>query len=309
MSRTMKSESSPPVTIRTMMGAKNLELSIKCLGSIVKFCRHPAEILVHEDGTLGEEARAKLVAALKHVRFQNRAESNEIMAEKLRGHPRCLAFRQRHIMAMQVLDIPMLTPPEQRVVYTDTDILYTRPVECPPFFLGGGLPFTGSQDIRESYAVHLKDWHLLSKFGVRLASRLCGGMMSFDLSVFDLDYVEWLFRLDEDHGLFSGYPFFVPQTLCAALAGRVKAGCVEPRECVVAHQSNLTWARRASIIHFAGFSRNHFDEIYGEIDPAAERWEPLQLSIKPVPICGVGRRVLSAARSRLFLREDPAGVR
>src|SRR5258708_25116096 len=128
----MNPESSGLVTIRTMMGAKNLELSIKCLGSILKFCRHPAEILVHEDGTLDETARAQMVTALKRVRFQDRAESNEIMAEKLRGHPRCREFRQRHIMAMQVLDIPMLPPPAQRVLYTHTDILYTPHVEFRP---------------------------------------------------------------------------------------------------------------------------------------------------------------------------------
>src|SRR5579872_4550719 len=136
----MTTPSTSLVTIRTMMGKKNLELSIKCLGSILKFCRHPAEILIHEDGTLDAEAREKLVAALKQVRFQDRAESSGIMAEKLRAYPRCLAFRQRHIMAMQVLDIPLLTPAGQRVVYTDTDILYTRPLECAPFFIGGGLP-------------------------------------------------------------------------------------------------------------------------------------------------------------------------
>lgn len=298
-----------PVTIRTMMGKRNLELSIKCLGSILRFCRHPAEILIHEDGSLDQPARERLVAALNHVRFCDRAESNTMMAEKLRGHPRCLAFRERHIMAMQVLDIPLLTPVGERVVYTDTDILYTRPLECAPFFLGGDLPFTGSQDVRESYAVHLKHWLLLNKFGVRLASRLCGGMMSFDLSVYDLDYLEWLFKLDEEHHLFSGYPFFVPQTLWAALAARVKAGYVEPRECVVAHQSNLHWARKASIIHFAGFSRNHFDEVYRGIDDHADLLPPKQLSIAPVAVCGLGRRVWSAARSRLFLRADPAGVR
>jgi hypothetical protein len=250
-----------------------------------------------------------MVTALKHVRFQDRAESNEIMAEKLRGHPRCREFRQRHIMAMQVLDIPMLTPAGQRVVYTDTDILYTRPVECRPFFLGGDRPFTGSKDVRESYAVHLKHWHLLARCGVRLASRLCGGMMSFDREVHDLDYIEWLFRLDEEFHLFSGYPFFVPQTLVAALAARVPAGYVEPKECVVLHQSNLSWARKASIIHFAGYSRNHFDEIYRATDAAAEHWEPKQLSIAPAPICGLGRKVLSTVRSRLFLREDAVGVR
>jgi hypothetical protein len=294
----MSSDASARVVIRTMMGVKNLELSIKCLGSILKFCRHPAEILVHEDGTLHEAARERLVASLKRVRFQNRAEADELMEEKLRAYPRCLAFRRRHIMAMQVLDIPLLTPAGERVIYTDTDILYTRPVECAPFFLGGSLPFTGSKDVRESYAVHLKDWPLLRKFGVRLGSRLCGGMMSFDKEVLDLDHVEWLFKLDEEHRLFAGYPFFVPQTLIAALAARVKSGYVEPRECVVAHQSNLSWARKACIIHFAGFSRNHFDEVYNAIDPAAEQWAPKRLSIAPVPICGLARRVWSAAHSR-----------
>ena len=233
------SSASGLVTIRTMMGAKNLELSIKCLGSILKFCRHPAEILVHEDGTLGESAREMLVTALKHVRFQNRAEADEIVEEKLRSYPRCRAFRQRHVFAPQVLDIPLLTPAGQRVVYSDTDILYTRPIECAPFFIGGDMPFVGSRDLRESYSVRLKHWPLLAKYGVRLGSRLCAGMMSFDLAVHDLDHLEWLVQLDEEHQLFSAYPHFVAQTFCAALAGRVNAGCVDPKECVVAHLSEF----------------------------------------------------------------------
>src|SRR3954469_22493893 len=32
-----------PIVIRTLMGAGNLELSLKCLGSIRKFCRHGLE--------------------------------------------------------------------------------------------------------------------------------------------------------------------------------------------------------------------------------------------------------------------------
>lgn len=299
----------PPVVIRTMMGAGNLELSLKCLGSIRKFCRHEIVFHVHEDGTLEAPLRARLREALGTVTFQDRTEANALMEEKLRAHPHCRAFRHRHIMAMQVLDIPMLAPATGRVVYTDTDILYTRPLECPDFFLGGGLPFTGSQDIRESYAVHLKAWPLLKKHGVQLASRSCGGMMSFEPAVHDLDYLEWLFRLNEEHGIFGGYPFFVPQTLFAALAARVERGWVEPRECVLAHPSNIHWARRASIIHFAGYSRNYFQEVYDETSGTPADGEPRRLGIAPMPICGLGRRLLSAARVRLFQKEPAAGVR
>lgn len=306
----MTAATSTPVVVRTMMGAGNLELSLKCLGSIRKFCRHAIVFHVHEDGTLTAPLRERLQQELGTVTFQERAEANALMEEKLRAHPHCAAFRHRHIMAMQVLDIPMLAPGTGRVVYTDTDILYTRPLECPDFFLGGGLPFTGSQDIRESYAAHLKAWPLLKKLGVQLASRSCGGMMSFEPSVHDLDYLEWLFRLDEQHGIFSGYPFFVPQTLFAALAARVERGWVEPRECVLAHPSNIAWARRASIIHFAGYSRNYFQSVYDETIGNSADAEPIHLGIAPMPICGLGRRLLSAARVRLFLREEAAaGVR
>jgi hypothetical protein len=305
----MAPENPDPVIIHTMMGAKNLELAIKCLGSILRFCRHPAEILVHEDGTLGEQAREQLVVSLRHVRFQNRSETNEIVEERLRSHPRCRAFRKRHLFAPQVLDIPLLTPPGRRMVYADTDVLFTRPIECREFFVGGGPLFTGSRDLRESYSVHLKHWHLLGKFGVPVGSRLCAGIMSFDLAVHDVDYLEWLLRLDEEHRLFSAYPFYMAQTFCAALAARVKAGYIDPAECVVAHLSSMNVVRKASIIHFAGYSRNYFHEIHAAIDPETEYQPARRLAIVSAPTCGLGRRFLSAARAKLLLREDPSGIR
>jgi hypothetical protein len=247
-----------------------------------------------------------MVAVLKRVRFQNRSETDEIIEDKLRSHPRCRAFRKRHLFAPQILDIPLLTPPGKRMVYTDTDVLFTRPVECPEFFVGGGAPFTGSRDLRESYSVHLKHWHLLGKYGVPVGSRLCAGIMSFDLSVHDVDYLEWLLRLDEEHRLFSAYPFYMAQTFCAA---RVKAGYIDPAECVVAHLSSMKLVRKASIVHFAGYSRNYFHEIHAVIGPETEHLPARKLAIVSVPACGLGRRFLSAARAKFLLRENPSGIR
>jgi hypothetical protein len=99
------------------------------------------------------------------------------------------------------------------------------------------------------------------------------------------------------------------QTFCAALAARVKAGYIDPAACVVAHLSSMKSVRKASIVHFAGYSRNYFNDIHAAIGPEVEHWPARQLAIVSVPHCGLGRRFLSAARAKLLLREDPLGTR
>ena len=80
------------------------------------------------------------------------------------------------------------------------------------------------RDLKESYAVRLRQWPLLRKHGIRLASRICAGMISFDpAAVHDLDYIEWLLGIDAETGLFDGFPFWTEQTIYAALAARVGA--------------------------------------------------------------------------------------
>jgi hypothetical protein len=91
----------------------------------------------------------------------------------------------------------------------------------------------------------------------------------------------------------------------AALANRQGCGWVEPDECVVAHRANITQARRATIIHFAGFSRHYFPEIFGGVDFASTA-EPRVLSTCPTSPCNLWRRLRSAYRTRYVLWEDPA---
>ena len=298
------------VTVRSLVGAAQVELAATCLGSLLAAVRRPVRLALHDDGTLGAAAREELSMRLGPAcTFVDRAEATELVRESLRDHPRCQRFRDGHLFGPKLFDVPILAG-RTRAVYADADILWTRPCDCPAYFDGAGMPagsFVVMRDLKESYAVSMRKWLLLRRQGVRLTSRFCAGMMAFDPTGagYDLDYIEWLLGADERLGLLDGFRFWAEQTIYAALAARA-GGCawIEPAECVVAHRRTFAKQRAAAVIHFAGFSRDLLAGRRREIDLAAFPMnKPKILSMKPAPVCGLGRRLLSAVRTRVLLSE------
>lgn len=303
------------VTVRSLVGVAQAGLAAVCLGSLLAAVRHPVRVAIHDDGTLDEAARAHLAGNLGAACvFVDRADATARVGELLRAYPRCRRFRDEHLFGPKLFDVPLLAG-EERAVYVDSDILWTRPCDCPGFFAGEGVPagsFVAMRDLKESYAVSLRKWTLLRRHGVRLSSRFCAGMMSFDpvAGGYDLDYIEWLLGLDERLGLFDGFRFWAEQTIYAALAARVGGSAwVDPAECVVAHRREFARTRGAAVIHFAGFSRGLLAARRREMDLAKFPEMPTaSLGTVPAPTCGLGRRLLSAVRTRLFLQESGASV-
>jgi len=295
------------IVVRTMMGIRNVDLALQCLGSMKALVRHPLEFAIHDDGSLNTEAQARLRESLGPCVFINRSQAGEEVAERLKGHPRCAKFRNEHLFGLKLFDVPLLS--SRRAVYCDTDILFTRPIECPAYFVGGERPFTAMRDLKESYAVRLSQWPILLQRGIRLASRICAGMISLDPAALDLDFIEWLLGIDAEVGLFSGFTFWAEQTIYAALAARSGCAWIQPEECVVAHRANFARIRRAAIIHFAGFSRPLLPDVYDQLKLAADDRPAIRLGTTPTPDCNVLRRLQSAVHTRLFLREEPSLLR
>lgn len=294
------------VTVRSLVGARQARLAAVCLGSLLAAVRRPVRLAIHDDGTLDEPARTHLADTLGAAcTFVDCAEASERVGELLRSHPRCQRFRDEHLFGPKLFDVPLLAGTE-RAVYVDSDILWTRPCDVPGFFAGEG--FVVMRDLKESYAVRLRQWSLLRRHGVRLVSRFCAGMMSFDPAAgrYDLDYIEWLLGLDERVDLFGGFRFWAEQTIYAALAARAGgAAWIDPAECVVAHRREFARTREAAVIHFAGFSRGLLAVRRREIDFAEFPAMPTRvLGTVPAPLCGLGRRLVSAVRTRLLLRES-----
>jgi len=298
---------SSTIVVRTMMGIRNVDLALQCLGSMKALVRHPLEFAIHDDGTLHAEARARLRENLGPCTFVDRVQAGEEIAERLKAHPRCATFRNEHLFGLKLFDVPLLSA--RRAVYCDTDILFTRPIECPAYFLGEGHPFTAMQDLKESYSVRLAQWPILRRRGIRLASRVCAGMISLDPGTLDLDFIEWLLGVDAEIGLFSGFPFWAEQTIYAALAARTGCVWIQPEECLVAHRSSFARTQGAAIIHFAGFSRPLLAGVYARLQLAEDDRPALRLGTVPTPECGMWRRLQSGVRTRFFLREEPPHLR
>ena len=292
-----------PIIVRTMMGARQVELARKCLGSMKSFVRHPLTFAIHDDGSLYPEARARLEETLGSCFFIDRTEACEVIAERLGKHPRCAKFRREHLFGLKLFDIPMLS--RQRVIYCDTDILFTRPLLCPGYFLGDGPRFVAMRDMQESYAVRLSRWPVLQRAGIPLASRVCAGMISFDPAVLDLDYIEWLLGIDEETGLFDGFRFWAEQTIYASLAARAGCGWIEPQQCLIAENALLKRRELPAIIHFAGFYRPLLDPALARLDLKNDPRAPLTLATRPTPLCTPWRRVVSAVRRRFLIASPP----
>lgn len=282
-----------PTSVHTMVGGANVELALKCLGSVRTLTRHPISIVAHEDGTLGDDARRLLSGVVD--RIVDRAEADALVEPLLRGYPRCEAFRRNNLFGLKLLDIPLLE--QVRVIYIDTDILFTRPLKCPDYFVESLAPFVAMKDLKNSYAVRLRQWPQLWRLGVQLAANVCAGMLSYSKSAYDLDYVEWLLEQDSREGLFGGFPFWAEQTIFAALAGRAGCSWIEPGECVIAHPSQFPLRRVPAVMHFAGFSRRHFAGVHAGVDFASEA-DPIGLGVVRAARCGLVRRVETAVRSR-----------
>lgn len=291
------------ITVRSLVGKRQAELAAQCLGSLLAAVPRRLEIVLHDDGTLDPSAREHLAARLGPACvFLHRAEATARVDERLRAHPRCARFRNENLFGAKLFDVPLLST--GRVIYHDSDILWTRPCDCPAYFEGGPAAFVVMRDLKESYSLPLKRWRLLARHGLRLTSRFCAGMMSFDPAAYDLDYLEWLLGTDENHDLFGFFPFWAEQTMYSALAARAGCAWIDPAECAVAHHRSFARTRHAAVIHFAGFSRELFATRYLKTDFSGFPALPVKtLGTRPAPRCGLGRRVFSAFRDRTVLRE------
>jgi hypothetical protein len=290
---------SAPIAVRSMTGTRQVPLALRCLGSLKKFAPPPGGFVLHDDGSLTAEDRARLAEALAPCVFPERAEVDAQVADRLRGKPHCEAFRRDNKFGTKLFDIPIFAG-LARVVYCDTDIVFTRPVSCPGYFAGGMFPFVCMRDLAEQYAVKISRWREFSGHGVRLTSRVCAGMIAFDPAVYDLDYLEWLLALEDRRRFLASYPNWAEQTLYAALAARAGAGWIAPAECVLAHPRHPPVAPLPAIIHFAGFHRALLETAWPLIDWNDAR-PPLVLETVPAPRCTLPRRLFSAVKKRLYL--------
>jgi len=209
----MKDQSIPEV--RAIICKRDVELGIECLGSLKKFSADPISIVLHDDGSIGKDERARLEDGLPGAILITKEEADDMMLPLLRPLPRTLAFRERSPMGRKLVDVGVFSKGD--IILCDTDVLFFRPFKGAFTWPSEAIKTVHVLDVADSFC--LKPWqtgqlHLLHRFNA--------GFMMIRKELFDLELMERTVRLIEDNlGYIENKPYqwFLEQTCWASVAG------------------------------------------------------------------------------------------
>jgi hypothetical protein len=196
--------------VSSLLGHRQLETALVCLGSLVRNSAEPLALRLHDDGTLTGPDRERLEAELGEICFVSREEAHDRVAGLLAGRPALRAYRRDHPLALKLIDAVLFGGEE--LAYCDSDILFLRPFSG--LFRQGSVFMCDRQN-----AYSLRSWHLLAYRRLRLPVRVNSGIVVYRTDAYDPDLLEWF--LSRPELLFA--PVWVEQTAWALLGWQ--AGC------------------------------------------------------------------------------------
>lgn len=209
----MKHQGIPEV--RSIICKRDVELGIECLGSLKRFCADPLRIVLHDDGSIGSDERARLEDGLPGAILITKEEADDVMNPVLKTLPRCTAFRERSPMGRKLVDVGVFSKGD--IILCDTDVLFFRQFKGAFTWPETSIKTVHVLDVADSFC--LKPWqtgplHLLHRFNA--------GFMMIRKELFDLDLMERTVGLIEDNpGYIENKPYqwFLEQTCWASVAG------------------------------------------------------------------------------------------
>jgi hypothetical protein len=237
------------VEVASIVGHRQVELAILCLGSLLRHSIDPLTLRLHDDGTLTEEDWERLASELRLPVVVPRTEADERAAAFLARHPALREFRRGNVMALKLIDTVMYAGEE--LAYCDSDILFLRPFTG----LYGQLRETGAgavfmKDWQNAFS--LRSWHLLRHPELRLPLRTNAGLMAFQTAGFDLDLLEWYVARPE----FQFSPVWMEQTAWGLLAMRVGCRVLDPQQAAIPRPGEVPGDERRVALHFTSTVRN-----------------------------------------------------
>jgi len=242
--------------VRTLIGHNQVEVGLRCLPSLIHFSSEPVKLLLHDDGTLTDDDCEKLIARLSGADILSRDEADATVVPLLKRHPKCRAYRQRHPLALKLIDMPLIQSEE--LAYCDSDVLFLKP-HMGLFSMPE--PKTAAifmQDIQDAYS--LRPWHIYPMGKVRVPRRVNAGLILFKSSAYDLDFVEWMLNREQLSEVFQKRPHWIEQTCWAALGWRVGCRVWSERQIIIATPSMKDFSDETVAIHFVAACRGKLSD-------------------------------------------------
>ena len=195
--------------------------------SLLKYCTEEIQLLIHSDGTITDKDKEFMCSILgAKLRFSDFDLSKQLTLDSLRCYPNCQSFRAKSIWGIEFFDPIFANHNENISFYLDADILLLRP------FTGlfeknqvkGGVIFL--KDTQWD-AYSFRPWQMLTeKKNLHAVKGITTGLVFWDKSVIDWDYLEWFLGEHQLHQI----PEWIMPTAQAGLAHRCEAKTISPRQ-------------------------------------------------------------------------------
>jgi hypothetical protein len=215
------------IIVQSLIGGSQLPFYLRCLKSLITFYQDRIDLQLHSDGSLSQEDKDSIHDRLDGTRvtITDSMENRNRVLDCLQGRPNCQKVRKDSIWGIEFFD-PIFAFPEDPIsFYLDADILFLR-------------PFSGLFDREQvkNGAVFLKDtqwdaycfrpWQMLTgKSKPQAVKGITTGLVFWDKSVIDWDYIEWFLGEHRLHQI----PEWIIPTAQAGLALRCEAKTISQR--------------------------------------------------------------------------------
>jgi len=213
-----RSEEENRTVVRTLLGEDHVEIALKCLSSLSKQTSCSVRLVIHDDGTLTRRSKGQIREDLPVGKILSRSEADERIMEKLRSYPSCREYRQRSNFALKLFDVPLLSS-EDRVVFSDSDILFVRPVKEMFDLSGENAKFCSNGHMGNAYAVSFTQVEPLGK--IRLVDSLNSGLFSLKKTHYNLEFIESVIEYLSEEKRYWERPYWAEQTCWSAIAAEI----------------------------------------------------------------------------------------
>jgi len=200
-------------TVHMLVSSKTWHAGIMAAASFEQHTGRCWKFFIHEDGTVDEVAREKILHVFPDATFVSRREADAKMQDVLKFYPACADQRSRHNLFLKFSDFAAFAP-GQRFLVLDSDVIFYRPPkEILDWVDSGAETCLYNEDTKEKYCI--PRGHIGEALGIDLWPRFNSGLVLLPSAAVDLSLAEKLvtaFRTTAHH------PQFFEQTLYGLMA-------------------------------------------------------------------------------------------
>jgi hypothetical protein len=244
-------EAPQPVPVHILIGRDDWLQAGWTLASWFYFTECNWSVVIHDDGTLPEEAAPALKTMFGDIRIISRSEADAALTPVLRAYPFCAEYRQKHPYALKVFDIPHFAKGQRFLVFDSDLLFFNHPREVLDWTRDAADELRFAEDAQENAPITAGE--AKSELGIKLWPRVDSGLCLLTKSIINLELCDEALA---QTSLLSGDLARVEQTLLMLCAARHGKGGLLPRTYEVSYGKEA--APSAVARHYVPLVRDQF---------------------------------------------------